>query len=291
MGSAVSRLEVAGLLIALAVMATPLSAHEGHKAIATKGVMFGPKTSSLLMEPLALKAIGLSTAKVDFGTIEESLSVPARVMLPWTRQAYATTLIAGIIERIHVKPGDLVRAGDVLAELRSLEFESLQLEYTQRIIEKAFSEENLRRAKDLGERVIAGKEVLELETEVEDKQNNIHILRQKLEMVGLAGEQIGKLVEKGETTRFLPITAPIAGHIVHVDATVGSHIEPDRHLIEIQDLSGVWVEGEVPESRISSVREGVEARMTFSAWPGRVDKGKVEHLGAEVVEASRSVKV
>jgi len=291
MRAAVNRFKLIGLLMVVLVIGTPLSAHEGHKAIATKGVKFGPKTSSLLMEPLARKAIGLSTAKVDFGTIEESFSVPARVTLPSTRQAHATTRIAGIIEKIRVKPGDLVRAGDVLAEFRSLELESLQLELTQRIIEKALSEENLRRAKDLGERVIAGKEVLELETEVQDKENDIRTLRQKLEIVGLSTEQIAKLVEKGETTRLVSIAAPITGHVVHVDTNLGSHVEPDRHLLEVHDLSGIWVEGEVPESRISSVSQAREVRMTFSAWPGRVYKGKVEHLGAEVVEASRSVKV
>ncbi len=103
--------------IGVLAMAALVFAHAGHKGIATKGVMFGPKTGNLLIEPAARNAVGLATAKVDFATIEETLRVPARVDLSWNRKAYASARIAGLIESVRAKPGDYVKAGDVLAEI------------------------------------------------------------------------------------------------------------------------------------------------------------------------------
>ncbi len=268
----------------VALIVTLVFAHEGHKAITTKGVMFGPKTSKLLMEPPARKAVGLATARVDFATIEETLRVPARVDLAWSRKAFASARIAGIIESIRVKPGERVRAGDVLAEITSMELDSLQLELTHRAIEKRLAEENLKRARDLGERLVAGREILQLETDVQDKDNAIRILREKLAAIGLSEEQLRALSDQGESAGRLAIEAPIGGTIVHVDTAIGAAVEPNRHLVEIHDSASVLVEAHVPESRAAGVRPGMDIRMTFAAYPGRVFPGKVERLGAEVSE-------
>lgn len=286
-----NRRRVMGTLIGVAVIVTLVYAHEGHKAITTKGVMLGPVTSNLLMEPLARKAVGLATAKADFGTIEEAFGVPARVFLPWDRQGFASTRIAGIIESIKVRPGEFVKAGDVLAEVSSLELEALQLELVHRHLEKKLIEQNLARAKDLGERIIAGKEILELETDLRDKANEIKVAVQKLEAVGLRQEAIRALEEKGETTKTVPIVAPIGGAVVHVDVTIGASVEPTKHLVEIHDLSLVWVQGEVPESRIALAKEGMAARVSFPAYPDRKWTGKLERLGQAVSEQSRTVPV
>lgn len=277
-----------GVGLGLLFIVTLAFAHEGHQAITTKGVMMGPQSSHLLMEPAARKAVGLSTAKVDFADIEETLGVSARVTLPWSRHAYASSRLPGVIERIRAKPGDVVSAGAILAEMSSLELEALQLELTQKLIEKRIAEQSLKRVRDLGERLVAGKELLELEADVADRENSIGVLKEKLLAVGLSQAQLGALAERGETTKILPIVAPIGGHVVHLDLALGAVVEPQQHLAEIQDLSTVWVEAEVPESRAASVREGLELRLTVPAYPSRVFKGKVERLAAEVRKDSRT---
>ncbi len=276
-----------GLLVAVALAL----AHEGHQAITTKGVVMGPKTSDLLMEPAARKAVGLGTAKVDFATIEETLKVPARVILPWNRKAFASARIAGVIESLRVKPGDPVRAGDVLAELNSIELDGLQLELSHRILERKLAWENLKRARELGERIVAGREIQELETEIKDKDNSIAILREKLKAIGLADDRIAEVEEGGTATRLLPVHAPIDGHVVHLDVSIGAPVEPMRHLIEIHDSAAVWIEGEVPESRAGTVKVGMDVRVAFPAYPGRVFTGKIERTAAEVSAGSRTVSI
>ncbi len=277
--------------VGVLAIATLLFAHAGHKAIPTKGVRFGPRTSNLLLEPAARKAMGLSTGNVDFATIEETIRVPAHVELYWGRKGYGSASIAGVVESVRVKPGDFVKAGDTLVEISSMEFDILQLELTHRLLEKRLVEESLKRAQGLGERLVAGKEILQLETEVQDKENSIAILRDKLRAVGLSDDGLKALEDRGEFAKLLPVTAPIAGCIVHVEAAIGAAVAADRHLIEVHDPSTVYVKGEVPESRAAGVKEGMDVRATFSTDPGLVFRGKLGFVGAEISTDSRTLSV
>lgn len=284
------RISFAGL--GILALVTLLWAHEGHKAITTKGVMLGPVSGNLLLEPLAQKAVGLATTQVQFGTVEDTLRVPARVVLPWDRQAFASTRIGGIVASIRVKPGDFVKEGDVLAEIVSLEVEALRLELEQRELEHALVTENLRRARELGERIIAGKELLELEAEQKDKANEASVVRAKLGMLGIPpGKEPGPEVGNGHSSTAVPITAPLSGAVVHIDTTLGASVEPLQHLFKIHSLSRVWVEGEVPESRASEVKAGLAVRLAFAAYPGREFKATLERVGTEVPEKARTVGV
>jgi len=136
---------------------------------------------------------------------------------------------------------------------------------------------------------VAGNEILQLETDVQDKDNVVAFLREKLRAIGLSDGSLEALEEKGEPAKNLPITAPIDGYIVHVDVASGAFVEPNLHLMEIHDLATVYVMGEVPESRVAGVNEGMDVRATFPAYPGRVFSGRIERLGAEVSEGSRAV--
>ena len=51
---------LAGAAGGVLVIITLVFSHEGHKSITTRGVMMGPKTSHLLMEPPAEKARSMS---------------------------------------------------------------------------------------------------------------------------------------------------------------------------------------------------------------------------------------
>ncbi len=266
-------------------------AHEGHKAISTKGVLMGPKTSNLLMEPLAQKAVGLGTAKVDFGTVEETIQVPSRVVLPWDRHGYASARVPGIVESINVKPGDPVKVGQVLAEISSLEVDSLQLEFIHSLLEKKLVEQNLTRARELGERIVAGREILEAETELKDKTGASAVLRRQLEAVGLSADDLAALESSGTLKKRLPILAPIGGYVVHEDLMLGSPLDPLKHVVEIEDPSIVWVKGEVPEGRAPFLKPGLQVRIKSPAYPDRVWRAKLDRIGSAVSEESRTIPV
>ncbi len=270
----------AGALLLL--LAGLVLAHEGHQSIKTRGVAFGPKTGHLLLEPPARRAVGVATSKVDFGSIEEILPVPIQVVLPPSRHGFATALSEGILERIGVKPGDRVQAGDILGEFTSTGIEQDKLSLAHRTLERNLARQNLERARVLGETIVAGRELLELEAGLEELEIEILVLRERLAALGLTQADLLQASEGRASSTRLTIKAPISGTVLHVDMPVGGRIAPDQHLVEIQDSSELLVQGDIPESRIPEVGLGLEVRASFPAWPGRTFAGRIELLAPEV---------
>ena len=107
----------AGLTAAvLASLSLPLFAHEGHgKGEVAPYDLDTPRKVS----PETAAHIGLETAEVDFGTVEEVLRLTGVVRaLPDHVQAI-TSRIAGTILKVTVQVGDTVRRGDLVAEIDS----------------------------------------------------------------------------------------------------------------------------------------------------------------------------
>ena len=104
-------------------------AHEGHRALPSTGVT--REGNQLLISAAAIEAIAMQSATIKLGDLQQTLRVNARVELPWAGQAKVTTLTAGKIETVLVKPGQQVVVGQELARVQSLELESLQAELLQ----------------------------------------------------------------------------------------------------------------------------------------------------------------
>ena len=265
-------LALAGCMVALSI------AHEGHKAITAKGVRIDEK-GLLHLNPMARRAIGIAVAKVDFGTIEQSLELNARVVLPWHRKAFASARVEGVVLEVRVEPGDRVKQGDTLAIVESFPVQALRLELDQVRIGLELIEANLQRVRKLGEAVVAGREILELETERDTRRNTIDTLRMKLEGLG------------AETDARLPVIAPMGGFVSHVDVVVGQHVEPTHHLFKIRDLSEVWLECEVTEDVVALVTDGQAVRFVAYAYPDRVFTGTVNNASLVVDQRERVRRV
>ena len=131
----------AGCLVALSI------AHEGHKAITAKGVEIDEE-GLLHLNPMARRALGIAVAKVDFGTIEQSLELNGRLVLPWHRKAFASARVEGVVLEVRVERGDRVKQGDTLAIVESLPVQALRVELDQVRIGLDLIEENLKRARN-----------------------------------------------------------------------------------------------------------------------------------------------
>ena len=94
------------------------SAHEGHKALPTKGARVDGDT--VYLSAAAHQALGLTTAEVDLRRLSNTVTATASVVAPWKQRAFVSTRLKGRLERILCRPGDLVEVGQKLAEIESL---------------------------------------------------------------------------------------------------------------------------------------------------------------------------
>ncbi|MFV2069937.1 MAG: efflux RND transporter periplasmic adaptor subunit, partial [Pirellulales bacterium] len=195
-------------------------AHENHAPLPTKGVTIAG--NNVLLSDKAREAIGLTTAKVTFADLHRTVEVNARVELPWKQQVMITSLVPGKIEQVFVRPGETVKAGQELARVVSMELEAIQLAMLQAASEVNLAERMLEQRRGLDtEGVIAGKIVLEAETTLAQKTAELRLAQEKLRALGINDKTFQSIRSSGRPLRFVSITSPIAGIIMHADVRIG----------------------------------------------------------------------
>ena len=160
--------------------------------------------------------------------------------------AYST--VTGRIARVLVEHGEAVKAGQVLAEVESLELRNVQLDLLRAELQLKLSNKLLdqyRRLSTTGG--IVEKDLWETQSETDNLQSTVASLRNKLSLMGLSDEEIqhiaGQDITEGATTEAIRTTcgirSPIDGRITLFDLSIGQVVRPQDGLFEIHDTSSV----------------------------------------------------
>src|SRR5262249_44736728 len=119
---------LASLLMLSTVAATWLWAHEGHAPLPSKGAQVDAAKGSIVLSREAREALDVRTAEVEVRALPDVISAYATLVAPWSRHGYASSRLPGQIAAIYVQAGQQVTAGQLVAEVRSLELDNLYLE-------------------------------------------------------------------------------------------------------------------------------------------------------------------
>jgi RND family efflux transporter MFP subunit len=74
------------------------------------------------------------------------------------------------------------------------------------------------------------------------------------------------------------IKAPFSGIITDVKVSPGETISAGRELFTLVDISQIKVQAKVLESEVGKMKAGHQASLRFSAYPGKVFRGRVEAI-------------
>lgn len=85
------------------------------------------------------------------------------------------------------------------------------------------------------------------------------------------------------------ITAPISGIIAKRSVMVGEVVQPGQSIYTINDLRHTWVNAKYEETKIRLIHPGQTAAISVDAYPNRLFKGRVVHIGADIVTPPLSI--
>ena len=85
--------------------------------------------------------------------------------------------------------------------------------------------------------------------------------------------------------------APIDGIITHRDVLLNDSVEPDKHLLEIVDMSEVYAEGRIFEGQIARVKAGQKVRINVESFPEDTFTGTVDLMSAALDPETRTLNV
>jgi cobalt-zinc-cadmium efflux system membrane fusion protein len=215
---------------------------------------------------------------------------------------------AGRVTRLIVNVGEDVKQGDPLFELASPEVVQPQNDFIAALtaLNKARSQLKLaqlseKRQKELFEgKAAALKAWQQAQAELISAQNDLRAAestldagRHRLRIVGRTDKEITAFEETGTMSGGTPIYAPISGTVAARKVGPGQYVRPDSGdpLYVIADLSTMWLNAQVPESDVLSIKAGQEIEAKVTAFPQRVIKARITTVGSSSDLSTRRVVV
>jgi len=213
---------------------------------------------------------GIMTGPVEKRSEAVPLSLPGRISIDQRRLAQISAPVTGRIDKINVVTNDRVEAGAVLLELFSQEFLAMQSEFLQTV------ERTVRSNGTLTEEAAAARAIYAA-------------AKGKLLVIGLTEADIAVLEKTRVPETHFHIRAPFAGTIIKNDAKRGSYIQVGTALMELADLSTLWVLVDLYEKDLPFVKNGMIAEVRVAASTETV-RGTITTIYGVMDEKSRTVK-
>ena len=208
--------------------------------------------------------LGIRLEKVQTTDFGESFSAVGRIEPDERRFYVVQTRIPGFIERLLVRAvGDPVVKGQKIAEIYAPELLAAQQEYLT---------------------LLTLKEV--------DADNTLkQAARNRLLLLGMSEAEVKTITKTGKASPRFGIYAPASGVLTELGVREGGQLMAGSSLMQISDLSNVWLIAEVPERDAARLKPGIAADVQLQSLPNEVFKGKVGYLLPMLNDSSRTLQV
>ena len=226
--------------------------------------------------------------------------------------------VGSLIEKLNVEESQHVKRGELLAELDDTEYR-LNLERQEAahlkvlsdyLVEKRFSdkgelsiavdEKGVQEAKDAYEKArqqYRERKISQEEYEKASKNYEMVLIESgemKEEVLAAAKNLTQNEIAVKEaqlTIEKTKIKAPFSGIVFDIQVSPQERVSPGTELFTLVNIDRIHVQARVLESEIGKMRVGREVDLKFSAYPGKVFKGKVKAISPIVNPDDRTCKV
>lgn len=216
-------------------------------------------------------------------TFAEIVTVTATVRPNQDRVAHVAPRVEGRIVKVNVTLGDGVKPGQVLAVLDSLALGEAYSALQRARAAHRVTQADHQRAESLSaEEIIPQRELLRAKAALETATAELHAAEDRLHLLG------GSASTAGRTESTFPLVSPLAGTVVMKRATIGELGSPSAPLFQVADLSTVWIEANLTEDKLASVKKGAAATVTVAAYPNERFAGRVTYVSSMLDKDSRT---
>jgi RND family efflux transporter MFP subunit len=203
-------------------------------------------------QPAAVRTVAVASVAVTAQTRAVGVLAPRDEI----RLAFK---VGGVVDSVRVESGDIVRKGQVLAELKRAEVDAVVSQASEGA-EKA--RRDLQRARQLRIDEVATEE------QVQDLTTAYNVARSDLDAARF-------------NARFARIEAPVDGIVFERMVESGELVQPGQPVVVVGSTDSGWVvRVGLVDRDVVRMEPGAPAQVTFDAFPGRAFEGKVTRIGA-----------
>jgi len=228
----------------------------------------------IAVSPATVQSMGVRTAKVEVRPLSRLTLAVGLVNFNERNLSTITTKVNGWLERLYVNAtGDPVRKGQALVSIYSPELVASQEEYLLAVRNlKAMQKSPVKEMADGARRLAEAS-------------------RRRLAYFDISAAQIEALERTGEVKKNLTLASPANGIVTKRMVTQGMYVQAGMPLLEVADLSTVWVDADIYQYELPWIKVGQPVTMSLDYLPGETFPGKIDYIYPYLKEATRTAKV
>jgi membrane fusion protein (multidrug efflux system) len=177
--------------------------------------------------------------------------------------------VSGRISKLGFVDGQRVRRGQVMVQLDDM---LQQAQAQQAAAQASIARTNLQRNRELVAQNFVSQSV------VDQAQANLEVAEAQ---VALAHAQLQRM----------KVVAPFDGFAGIRSVNVGDYVKDGADLVQVEDVSTVWVDFRLPERYLAQLKTGQVVEVTLDALPGRPHRARVEAVDSQLDASGRSLLV
>ena len=234
----------------------------------------------------------IKTDMVNYQDISDTLLIPGRLETQNRRLAKIGSPIIGRVSDLYVSLGDVVKKGQVLARVNSIELTQTQLTLIKSSQLIGLKTKAVERAKLLFEAdVISKAEMLRVENELDAVKADYRASRDQLIVLGMSEKAVEKIETSGQINSFGDVISRFDGIIISRSINVGQIVNPQDTLFQVADLSKLWAVALIPEQQSSFIQKDEVVTIEIPALDNKKIETKIIFEDSIVDPQTRTVLV
>lgn len=235
-----------------------------------------------------LKAVGIEIGKIEQKNLNAVIKASGQLAVPPQNKAEVNVLMGGIVRKINVLEGQSVSKGQVLVVIENPDFVKMQQEYLTTRNSFAFTQDELKRQKELMEaNAGTGKNLQQVQASYNAEKAKILTLEKQLQQLGIS--PAGAL--NGNIATQVAVPAPISGTVGHIAVNTGTYTETSKPLMEIIDNSQIHCDLVVYEKDLFKVKTGQKVHFTLTNQNNRQIQGEIYGVNKSFEDDSKGIIV
>ena len=215
--------------------------------------------------------IGVRYATVERKRLGHTIRAVGLIVPDKTKNWQFVSRVDGYVQKLHVTgPGELVEKDAPLMSIYSPDLLTTEREFVELL--QMRDQAKTKAARETPERLIES-------------------AKRRLQLWNVTEPQIAELEKARKASDTLTLLSPFRGVVQSVPVEQGKNVKMGDLLVEVADLSVVWVWAEFYETELSMLSVGQEFAITTKSYPGEKFEGRLSVINPFLDQTKRTAKV
>src|SRR5713226_7426391 len=230
-----------------------------------------PQTSEFIVPVERQQQIGVRWAKAERKPLRHTIRSVGMIVPDRSRNWQFVSRVDGYVQKLNVtSPGEIVEKDAPLLAIYSPDLLTSEREFIELL--RMRDEAKTKDARETPQRLIES-------------------AKRRLQLWNVTSEQIAELEKTRKATDTLTLLSPFRGVVQSVPVEQGKSVKMGDMLVDVADLSLVWMWAEFYEDELSMLQVGQKIAVTAKSYPGQNFDGTISLINPFLDETKRTAKV